>query len=282
LHYARRLLLFPVGIVHLPKGVTMGKTWKWADGTESADYVRRWNDRGEDVATGQSKRGKLPRVGIAFGGSLEGDARIYDAPKRGTLRMILRATEYNRNRLNARKGLRSMRIQAAADRRVRREAEAAAIAKAPLVALRDDVRDGRIPNASAWKVETRKVTLRNRDGSEWKRHYAEYVEEVRGSVLQLERLHSDYASVRRVSEACMRREDRKCGNVSATRPWKRSRYTTTVYLTAADLQRITDSAIGGYVEADTNERGITCVRYFRNRHSRVEGIVRRHLREAAA
>ena len=107
-------------------------------------------------------------------------------------------------------------------------------------------------------------------------------EEVKGSILQLERLYADYRSARRVAESVMRHPAKGGFASPASRPWKRSRMTATMYLTASDLQRAMDNAIGGYVEVmDENQRGITCVRYFRNRHSRVLGIVARHLREAS-
>jgi hypothetical protein len=202
------------------------------------------------------------------------DARmILGTRTKPTLRTVLRHLEEHGTRTYRREVMQAAKREAARNRKARREASEGTV-KTPLLSLREDVRQGRLPNGSAVVIDERKVEL-------WDRHYMTVREECRGAIVQLERLYADYLSVRRVTEATMRKEGTKQPSATASVRGKASRGTTTMYLTAKDLQRIADSAIGGYVTVkDENAKGIKCVSYFRNRHSRVEGIVRRHLREA--
>ena len=208
-------------------------------------------------------------------GSREADGTIGFRPVNGTLRRTLDAIAENRTRRYRRDVMEAAKRDAAEKRKERREAAEAAIVKEPLTALRDDVKAGRLPQADETVTENYKLDIGDR-------HYLTFTLEAAGYLVQLERLTLDYRSQRRVTEAVMRHAPKNGAANPASRPWKRTRRTTTAYLTASDLTRIQDEAAGDIQVVDEKRDGIVCVSYYRKRGYRVHAIVQRHLREAAA
>lgn len=216
-------------------------------------------------------------LGPSFGARESDDARmILGQPvKRGTLRRIVEDTNENRTRTYRRDVMRNARRTVAENVRNERNAEENAVAASPLESLRDDVHAGRVAGSSAVVTEENRV----RDGN--RNVYRTFTLEAMGYLVQLERLHSDYRNERRITDATMRHASYGgTRNARASVAGKRSRGTTTLYLTERDLERATDNASGDVEVMTENARGVTCVRYYRERGWAVNAAVKRHMRQA--
>jgi hypothetical protein len=252
--------------------------FRWSDGSEFCAYEPTVYDPIRHEFIGRNPQ-PIPyawnRV-RSFGGYRDdNDPRnvIGELRRRGSLKTLIAIQDENRNRQSRVAPYSVARQALNQNRQLRRQSMAEfATVKTPFLALRDDVKAGRIARSSEIVAEPIRIDLGDR-------HYAHYTNEALGYMVQLERLTQDYASQRRITESVMRHSKGGGYSAKASTAWRKSRGTTTLYLTQDALQRATDNANSEVSVFAENAKGVQCVSYTRNRGWRVEAIVKRHMRD---